>query len=251
MGFDRNRLVIWSDGQHVAPILISSACVSQRAAVGKSENIAFPEHELKADSMHEHRPQTIAIEGLDIDALLARIDGDREFMCGILRRFAESQRHAADDLADLIGSDIEAARRRAHDMQGVFGNIGATALFLRAKDLSRMLKSGDIEGATRCASTLRDAIPRLCRRIEDALPASIPTPASPDRAGPVNVDARLDVLAGHLRSGRAREAQRIVAELKGLALSAAQYGLLGQIMPLVSAYRLRDALALLQAARHG
>ena len=201
--------------------------------------------------MQEHTPQPIAIEGLDIDALLARIDGDREFMCGILRRFAASQRHAADDLPDVIGSDVETARRRAHDMQGVFGNIGATALFQRAQDLSRMLKSGDIEGARRCAATLRDAIPSLCRRIESALPASVPTPASADRTDPANVDARLDALAGHLRSGRAREAQRIVAELNGLALSTAEHGLLGQIMPLVSAYRLRDALALLQAARHG
>jgi HPt (histidine-containing phosphotransfer) domain-containing protein len=196
--------------------------------------------------------RALRIEGLDVDGLAARVGNDPAVVGTVLRRFAESQREAADGLAALISVDPEAARGRAHDLKGMLGNIGATELYQTAAALNALLREGQSDGAPTLARALEHGIPRLCRAIEQSVPAAKMPPGSTVGGGDTEAFAeRLAWLARNLKTGRAREARNILDELVGAEIGDAEQALLAKIAPLVSAYRLREAAALLADAGHG
>jgi HPt (histidine-containing phosphotransfer) domain-containing protein len=177
----------------------------------------------------------------------------------VLRHFATTQREAASGLPALVLADAAVALRRAHDLKGMLGNLGAQALFADADRLCDLLRNTpcDTAAAQASARRLEGALPRICDDIFAALPAPAPTPADPRCARARDADAGEDFhqelahLAGYLRRGRAREAKAAVSRLRGLTADDAGRALLEELAPLVSGYRLREALALLEQHHHG
>jgi HPt (histidine-containing phosphotransfer) domain-containing protein len=197
------------------------------------------------------------IAGLSISALSARVDGDASLVETILRRFATTQRGAADGLPALLGTDKAAALGRAHDLKGMLGNLGAEALYELAAALCELLRQDGPPpaDAIAIAHQIERALPRLCDAVMSALP---PAAADPMASGPPReplpaqlLAARLDELAEWLRHGRAREAKAAVAELKSRAAGTPLQPLLEDVAALVAGYRLRDALCVLEQRRRG
>lgn len=197
------------------------------------------------------------IAGLDMAALDERLQGDRAMTASVLRHFATTQREAARGLPALVLADAAAALDRAHDLKGMLGNLGAQALFADADRLCDLLRITpcDTAAAQASAGRLERALPRLCDEILAALPARPPAPADPRRARATGAGAdfrhELEQLTGYLRRGRAREAKAAVSRLRGLTVDDADQALLEDLAALVSGYRLREALALLEERRHG
>jgi HPt (histidine-containing phosphotransfer) domain-containing protein len=213
-----------------------------------------------------HRPRPSAmvkhlspadIAGLSISALSERVDGDASLAASILRRFATTQRGAADGLPALLGTDKAAALGRAHDLKGMLGNLGAEDLCGLAAALCELLRQDGPApaDAVAVAQQIERALPRLCDAVISALPpaAADPMDSEPQREPlpPALLAVRLDELAEWLRHGRAREAKAAVAELKSRAAGTPLQPLLEDVAALVAGYRLRDALCVLEQRPHG
>ena len=200
--------------------------------------------------------ECIKIDDLDADALLERTDQDEGLARTILLSFAESERDSTAQLPELLASDPPAAARRVHDLKSTLGNIGATRLYQDTVRLSERMRPHQCDaddqnqhddGILQLAESLQAGVARLCADIEAAL--AQPSGRRPRSVEPEEVRERLAALARFLAAGRARDAQRLVAELDGIALETADRALLDRITPLVRRYRLRDALVLLSDDR--
>jgi two-component system sensor histidine kinase/response regulator len=111
-------------------------------------------------------PAMISIPGLDIDAASRRVGGNTLLLMRLLQRFRESQSDVIQRIkAALAAGDDITAKREAHTLKGLAGNIGATALAERASALEHMLTSGETpeyeEAITRLEQTVLGVIARL------------------------------------------------------------------------------------------
>jgi CheY-like chemotaxis protein len=82
------------------------------------------------------------LAGFDLDAGLARIRGNRKLFFRLLMDFYGSQRHALQNIGQLIEEgEWEKARRAVHALKGVSGNLAAGGLFDSAVELEGVLKT--------------------------------------------------------------------------------------------------------------
>jgi hypothetical protein len=155
----------------------------------------------------------------------------------------------------------------------MLGNLGADALYTQATHLCELLRDEppDVRAALAPALQLQRALPRLCDEIAEALGREAPptdgmaAPLPPVEQGaaaerraaghqaqdPTAFTTALTRLAEPLRRGRAREAKQALAALSACAASADQQTLVADLTPLVTGYRLRDALRMLEQNCHG
>ncbi|HEX7983837.1 MAG TPA: Hpt domain-containing protein, partial [Duganella sp.] len=67
-----------------------------------------------------------ALPGIDVDAALARLGGDRDALTSLLKRFGQSQGGTVDEVRALLaGGQQEAATQALHRLRGVASNLGA------------------------------------------------------------------------------------------------------------------------------
>jgi CheY-like chemotaxis protein len=91
-------------------------------------------------SDHEALPE---IPGIDTKAGLARVGGSIPVYRKILMKFRESQRDAPQRIrAALVAADRETARREAHTLKGVAGNIGAQRVQAAAGTVEVLVSEG-------------------------------------------------------------------------------------------------------------
>jgi len=115
------------------------------------------------------------LDVIDVDAALARFRGDAKRLRAFLRKFAENQASAAEDLrAGLDGGDTEVAERLAHTLKGLAGTIGAERLQKAARDVEAALKDGD-------AGDARSLVPAFEQRLQEVFDG--PDPAGYHDAG--------------------------------------------------------------------
>ncbi|MEV4781026.1 PAS domain-containing protein [Burkholderia sp. LMU1-1-1.1] len=71
-------------------------------------------------------PPASAVPGIDIDAALARLGGDREALTALLRRFEQSQGGTVDEVRALLANgQRQQAAQALHRLRGVASNLGA------------------------------------------------------------------------------------------------------------------------------
>jgi two-component system sensor histidine kinase/response regulator len=79
--------------------------------------------------------------GLEVDAALRRMLGDRALYASMVRRFAERQRDFDAQLArTLDAGEIDVAERLAHTLKGLAANVGAVVLAREAGALEATLR---------------------------------------------------------------------------------------------------------------
>jgi signal transduction histidine kinase/HPt (histidine-containing phosphotransfer) domain-containing protein/ActR/RegA family two-component response regulator len=159
------------------------------------------------------------LPGFDLAGALERVSGDGQLLRSLLDQFAGQFGGSADALAQLLESGRrEEARRLAHTLKGVAGNLGAAALQECAAAVDLALRSG--AGAI-SLDELRDALAQACA----AIAALERPPAAGGAAAPAGLDGlqryldELDVLLarqGYI-SGAQVERMRQLAAGTGLA----------------------------------
>lgn len=123
----------------MAPIHPPDCCSARRPAAARSPG-------------HSSRPSV-----LDMDALLRRCMGDREFAERIIVKF---KTRMVDDLEQLDASirsgDALATARLAHSLKGATATLsaeGLQAIFARLENIGR---SGNVAEATQCLAELKE-----------------------------------------------------------------------------------------------
>jgi HPt (histidine-containing phosphotransfer) domain-containing protein len=118
------------------------------------------------------------LQGIDVQAGLSNVAGNRELYLRLLDRFAKNYRNSGLELRDALkriahdASAHEEAVRLAHTAKGVAANLGAHALAAVAGELERTIKKhaareGMLEQYDRLLYEALDAIESLPKR-EDA-----------------------------------------------------------------------------------
>jgi len=142
---DVDRLLT-SLGQWLAP---AAAAAKARLRVGI---VPGPDHDaaLKTD--------TFSTPGLDVASALLRLGGNERLLLSVAAEFTRDYADSAVTLERLIKKgNLDEARRLAHTIKGVAGNIAADALSAAARDLELILASETVPGAT-ALQTFKDAL---------------------------------------------------------------------------------------------
>jgi two-component system, sensor histidine kinase and response regulator len=127
------------------------------------------------------------LPGIDTARGLRHVAGNETLYRQLLDRFRNSQRDAATGVAtDLLHCDRDGARRRAHTLRGVAGNVGANAVEAAARAIEELLDEGEVPPATlveELTDVLRTAVAGLDAHFgtaEDVPAAGAPAVPAPD-----------------------------------------------------------------------
>ncbi len=104
--------------------------------------------------------------GLDLRDGLERVGGNRSLYRKLLLKFSQSQA----GVLELVRGEMEAGRiveaeQKVHSLKGVAGNIGAKAVFERARALDECLRNADLVAARRRLVELTAALEPLMKAI--------------------------------------------------------------------------------------
>jgi signal transduction histidine kinase/DNA-binding response OmpR family regulator len=126
---------------------------------------------------------TPEIAGIDTRSALKRTGGNRKRYEGLLRKFAEQQAAAVQEIrAAMAAGDAATAQRAAHSLKGAAGNLGASALAEAAAKAETALTTG--QGVEFALESLARSLDTAVEAIRTALPAEI----SANGAGQVSTD---------------------------------------------------------------
>jgi signal transduction histidine kinase/DNA-binding response OmpR family regulator/HPt (histidine-containing phosphotransfer) domain-containing protein len=123
------------------------------------------------------------LPGIDMADGLSRMMGRKDLYLSILRKFAASNRQAAEQArAALAQDDSDSARRLAHTVKGLAGNIGAKALQEAARELEDLLsQSAAAPGMAERLERFEAALQSVIQALDAQLPAeSAPQPVAMD-----------------------------------------------------------------------
>ncbi len=182
---------------------------------------------------------------LDADGALERLDGNRALLRRLLTRFHDDQPAALAALgADWKAGRDEEARRGAHTLKGLAGNIGAE----RLAKLCAALESGAAAGDGAPAfdwDALEDCFRETRSAIDAALGVMEPAAGSPAQAADSTLASALVELDQLLSADDARAARRIEALQPMLAGRLAE-GELESLSRMTRAYDFEGASTMLR-----
>ncbi len=167
------------------------------------------------DDPWEAMPAQIA--GIDLEAVLSRIQGNTGLFKRLLQNFLDQFGTAGQEIQKhLNNGNIDQAERLVHSIKGVSGNIGANALFQAAKELNDQLRMGRSEGLEPQMATFVQNIDQLigtlnCLNLRSGRTPSPGTDAHP--AEPVEVAPILNQLQ-HLLKKSSSRSRHVYATLK-------------------------------------
>jgi two-component system, sensor histidine kinase and response regulator len=126
------------------------------------------------------------IPGLEIDAGVKRVLGNRALYISLLGRFASSQKDAAEQIQTALATgDKDSAIRIAHTLKGLCGNIGASALQAQAAAVETAIRDAAPAPALENAlASLAPALAIMADQLERrfaAHPAEVLAASSADR----------------------------------------------------------------------
>jgi HPt (histidine-containing phosphotransfer) domain-containing protein len=191
------------------------------------------------------------IPGIDSDDLMERIGKDLQLFWDVLGEFASAYRDSPARIAAALGCDPVAAKRLAHTLKGVLGNIGATDLFATCTVLDDAIREGRSELYPALLDTLSREIATLCDDIARTRPTA---PMTPALTGPTFgsdwLADRYAVLRSALEGHRAHECKSLADEIAASPIPAAEQAFFDSLRALVRSYRFKEAQALLDRRLH-
>ncbi len=193
------------------------------------------------------------LPGLDTAAAIARLGGDQEAYALLLKKFCHHHAHTDQEIREALHvGDVELARRLAHTIKGVAGNIGADQLYAAAKDLETTLKQETSQAWT---DTL-DEMSRILEHIVQTI-STLPCPedgqtsseqASSEPLPLEEIAAFIDELETLLNDDDTRAVRR-VATLKKALQNVSMEPELQQLEAALGEYDFDNALDVLQRIR--
>jgi len=153
--------------------------------------------------------------GLNVEASLKRLGGNRAMYARLLRNFARDQAGVVDQVRQALakGGQKE-AQALLHALTGVAGNLGADEVHQKAQALEAMVKNNDSDNLERAISGLDQALRPLVKALSSSLE---PTPkAAPGPVKPLDWGAVYDQLGalGELLDESDLEAEEHLREIR-------------------------------------
>ena len=226
-----------------------------------------PAHRTEAVQIAAPKPRTATVSthglpdipGLNTSLGLRRLDGDRALYYQLLGRFVETQSGAAPALHQaLVENDLDLAKRIAHNIKGVTGNLGATGVEIAAERLGKALHQRGQEPLTEIAPLLADferQMSDLIRRLREQIspkPDSAPL-ASVQMANystPLaELRIALDDLIPHLKTRKPKKCAEAVQAIQLLSWPADLQEAVRQLVQRIRQYQFSEALALTESLR--
>gem|GEM_PF-333179 len=147
-------------------------------------------------------PELPELPGVDARAALRRVDGNRKLYRWLLKTFLEKQAGSGDAIAQALNEgDRESARRLAHTVKGLAGNIGARALEAAAAELESLVAAGaDAETVRERHLSFTEELEALAALLKSAFPAEREGEGAPvSAADPAQVSPVLLKLHRYIR----------------------------------------------------
>ena len=156
----------------VDDIEVSSSVVRTDESTPTATSSAGQEGTVPADGQAGEttgNPATASSEDiLDIEALLARLDGDRELLVEIAGLFLESSSELMDEICRAIDKgDPKGLERSAHTLKGSVGNFFAQEAVAAALRLEQIGREGALDSAPEAHEVLKKEIARLIPILEN------------------------------------------------------------------------------------
>ncbi|MES9936594.1 MAG: response regulator [Sedimenticola sp.] len=144
---------------------------------------------------HVETEEFPALSGVEVANARKHVGGNLKLYMQLLKKFRKNQAGAADEVVhSLEAGDLDTARRIAHTLKGVSGNLGARRLFEAARDLEECIKKDDESCVQRQMPEVREAMGQILEAIEKLdRPADIPA------AKQVVDDADMEEIGAHLK----------------------------------------------------
>jgi signal transduction histidine kinase/DNA-binding response OmpR family regulator len=146
-----------------------------------------------------------AAQWIDTETALRRVAGNTGLYHKLLRQFADGQRDAAKQIADLLAAgDLATAERTAHSVKGVAANVGAQPLADAASALEKALRAGEEAAALleRFRNMMAVTVEEIGRIAPDAAPVQVTPAAEPvPRAAKALSKDTFQLLMGYLSTG--------------------------------------------------
>ncbi len=251
MAGDREKALQAGMNDHVAkPIDIDQllACLSKwigpvarGVAPGTSER-----RETEAQPKDMALPETI--EGVDMADGLARLGGNRKLYRKLLIRLHDDYVHSEAEITGMLerGETAE-ARRLAHSIKGVAGNVGAKGLHLAAAGLEAAIKEADgndIQEKLAVFGRESDSLMAALAELEVVEPV---LDVSGIEASPDKLARALRDMLPHLKAKKPKPCREAMNELKGLGRPKGLEPEFAQLDTLVGKYRFKEAVTLAES----
>ncbi len=188
------------------------------------------------------------IEGVDMREGLMRLGENRKLYHDLLVKFRKSYSDAALRIEDLLEKgDAEQARRLAHSVKGIAGNLGARSLFEAAGEVESALQSGEME---RRAGLLRDfglELDRIIRGLQvvsdEAPEARVADDASAD--DPDAALALIEELLPHVRARKPKRCEPFLEQIAALAWPGNLHADAASLKESIRKYQFKEAIDIL------
>ncbi len=222
--------------------------LSRFVRMGRARAPAFstaprPPRTSVADRALEGADLPDALPGIDAHDGLRRLGGNRRLLRKLLLRLRADFGDACERLASQLAEGRDGdARRLAHTLKGVAGNVGATRLQARAAALEAALR----EGAEAPLEPLRAALTEVVAGLS-ALDGPRPEPVdAAEEASPRELREALRALEEALPGRKVQACKAALAPLRERTWPEALRADVDELARLVGRYRFKPALALVE-----
>ncbi|MES9962756.1 MAG: Hpt domain-containing protein, partial [Candidatus Sedimenticola sp. 20ELBAFRAG] len=166
------------------------------------------------------------LEGIDREAGLRHLAGNKKLYRKLLGKFIDSQSGAPAEISTALETgDDEEARRLAHSVKGVAGNIGAIQLQEACQVLETAIKEQQPEENTGpLLEKMAEELERVCGSIRDM--KGVPSAAAMDGSGGIDNDAikplleELILLIEEDDTGAGRALEQLLERASGTPLAS-------------------------------
>jgi len=101
----------------------------------------------------------MSLPGIDTEAALERLRGNRKLFGKITAQFQRDYGNAATEMAEALErGDAQAAERLAHTVKGIAGNLSAMELHAVAGEIEKATRLGKTDGLDDLAARFRNAL---------------------------------------------------------------------------------------------
>lgn len=184
------------------------------------------------------------IEGLDNEAGLVRVAGNKTLYRNLLTKFAHDYTDSRQQIEDALKKgERETAQRIAHTVKGVAGNIGIATVQNKAanleagiRDESNILDQQIIE----FGNALSDATSRVAQALSDT---EVEIEAENKNGNTETLRDFLDKLAPHVQKRKPKPCKEIVLEMEAFIWPDNVTDDVNDLMTFVSKYRFKEANA--------
>ena len=178
--------------------------------------------DIQRDSQKEARPMyeaewkniAIQIHGLDIDSVRTRFVDNFVLYSGLLKDFARDFEQSIESIRQAIGRDeMELAKRLAHTLKGVSGNIGAARIFEQATKLDEAIKAEERKSIQTIMKKMDKDIEKLIVEIRKTFPSANKKIEINARISKEDLSVKLSLLQKALKESDF-DAEEIFSEVK-------------------------------------